>query len=57
MGLLVGMVLVSDRRLLMGGAAVNPCAAGLHGVQQDPSVRRTSFAACILDFKIPELGI
>jgi hypothetical protein len=40
-----------------GLGSINPCAAGLHGVQQDPSVRRTSFAACILDFKIPELGI
>ena len=40
-----------------GLGLIKPCAAGVHGVQQDPSVRRTSFAACILDFKIPELGI
>jgi hypothetical protein len=40
-----------------GLGLVKPCAAGVHGVQQDPSVRRSSFAACILDFKIPELGI
>lgn len=40
-----------------GLGLVKPCTAGLHGVQQDLSVRRTSFAACILDFKIPELGI
>ncbi|KAJ5305924.1 hypothetical protein N7508_004939 [Penicillium antarcticum] len=40
-----------------GLGLVKPCAAGVHGVQQDPTVRRTSFAACILDFKIPELGI
>jgi hypothetical protein len=32
---------------------VKPCAAGVHGIHQDPSVRRSSFAACIIDFKIP----
>ncbi|KAJ5754082.1 uncharacterized protein N7511_008235 [Penicillium nucicola] len=40
-----------------GLGLVKPCAAGVHGIQQDSSVRRTSFAACILDFKIPEFGI
>ncbi|CAG8009013.1 unnamed protein product [Penicillium nalgiovense] len=32
---------------------VKPCAAGIHGIHQDSSVRRSSFAACIIDFKIP----
>ncbi|CAG8890576.1 unnamed protein product [Penicillium egyptiacum] len=32
---------------------VKPCGAGVHGIHQDPSVRRSSFAACIIDFKIP----
>ncbi|KAJ5258649.1 hypothetical protein N7524_010205 [Penicillium chrysogenum] len=32
---------------------VKPCAAGVHGIHQEPSVRRSSFAACIIDFKIP----
>jgi hypothetical protein len=40
-----------------GLGLVKPCTAGVHGVQQQLSVRRTSFAACILDFKIPELGV
>ncbi|KAF4766487.1 hypothetical protein HAV15_011062 [Penicillium sp. str.  len=35
------------------GVDVKPCAAGVHGIHQDPSVRRSSFAACIIDFKIP----
>lgn len=35
------------------GVNVKPCAAGVHGIHQDPSVRRSSFAACIIDFKIP----
>ncbi|KAJ5143246.1 uncharacterized protein N7515_002033 [Penicillium bovifimosum] len=39
-----------------GVDGLKPCAAGVHGVHQDPSVRRSSFAACIIDFKIPELG-
>ncbi|KAJ5542876.1 hypothetical protein N7535_005299 [Penicillium sp. DV-2018c] len=39
-----------------GVYGLEPCAAGVHGVNQDPSVRSPSFAACIIDFKIPELG-
>lgn len=35
------------------GVDVKPCAAGVHGIHQHPSVRRSSFAACIIDFKIP----
>ncbi|KAJ5484408.1 hypothetical protein N7453_012362 [Penicillium expansum] len=35
------------------GVDVKPCAAGVHGIHQDPSIRRSSFAACIIDFKIP----
>lgn len=35
------------------GVDVKPCAAGVHGIHQDPSVRRSSFAACIIDFKTP----
>jgi hypothetical protein len=34
---------------------VKPCAAGLHG-HLDSAARRSSFAACIIDFKVPELG-
>ncbi|KAJ5824962.1 hypothetical protein N7447_007302 [Penicillium robsamsonii] len=34
------------------GDEIKPCAAGVHGVHH-PSVRRSSFAACIIDFKIP----
>jgi hypothetical protein len=37
-----------------GVDGLKPCAAGVHGVHQDPSVRRSSFAACIIDFKIPD---
>lgn len=37
----------------LAGVDVKPCAAGVHGIHQDPSVRRSSFAACIIDFKIP----
>lgn len=32
---------------------LQPCKAGVHG--QEMAVRRSSFAACIVDFKIPEL--
>ncbi|KAJ5865087.1 uncharacterized protein N7529_007003 [Penicillium soppii] len=38
-----------------GHLDVKPCSAGLHG-HLDPGVRRSSFAACIIDFKIPDLG-
>ena len=34
---------------------VKPCVTGLHG-HLDAGVRKSSFAACIIDFKIPELG-
>ncbi|KAJ5473837.1 hypothetical protein N7475_003403 [Penicillium sp. IBT 31633x] len=43
-------------RYSAGVDGVKPCATGIHGVRQDPSVRRSSFAACIIDFKIPEFG-
>lgn len=46
----------AGRYLVDGLDEVKPCAAGVHGVHQGPSVRRSSFAACIIDFKIPELG-
>lgn len=46
----------AGRYLADGLDGVKPCAAGVHGVRQDPSVRRSSFAACIIDFRIPELG-
>lgn len=35
-----------------GRLDVKPCRAGVHG--QDLAARRSSFAACIIDFKIPE---
>ncbi|KAJ5171237.1 uncharacterized protein N7500_004020 [Penicillium coprophilum] len=35
-----------------GVDGVKPCAAGVHDIHH-PSVRRSSFAACIIDFKIP----
>ncbi|KAJ5787677.1 hypothetical protein N7457_002667 [Penicillium paradoxum] len=46
----------AGRHSVDGMDGIKPCAAGVHGVHQDPSVRRSSFAACIIDFKIPELG-